>query len=55
MLGSAICAGFAILVVVGISSVGKFFLSDPCEGDGTLRDPVHFQYVDEDDEEEDDG
>lgn len=55
MLGTAVGVGFALLVVAGIGSVAKFFLNDPCEGDGTFRDPVHFRYVDEDDEEEDNG
>ena len=52
MIGQAVIVGFALLVVAGVGAVSKFFLHDPCEGDGNFRDPVEFRYYDDGDEEE---
>ena len=54
MIGTGIAFSFAVLVVAGVSVFAKFFLGDPCEGDGNFRDPPEFQYDDRDDEEQDD-
>ena len=54
MIGTGIAVSFAVLVVAGVSVFAKFFLGDPCEGDGNFRDPPEFQYDDRDDEEQDD-
>ena len=53
MGAGSVLFGCFLVVVIGIKVFGKYLFEDPCEGDGSFRDPItYYEEPEEDNEEE---